>query len=112
MNENQRQFLSLLGRPPFRLTPEQTAWLLNCMEHDIPVLVAARLLKPLGDPAPNGSKYFATAEVLELAQNPSWLSRMTKTVQSHWRRKNELKTHREPEAVATPFTQTRRAAAG
>lgn len=62
---------SLLGRLPFRLTHEQTVWILNCMEHDIPVLVGARLLKPLGDPAPNGAKYFSTAEVLKLADDPS-----------------------------------------
>jgi hypothetical protein len=31
----------------------------------VPVLVAARLLKPLGNPQPNSVKFFATLEVLE-----------------------------------------------
>jgi len=35
--------------------------------HDVPILVAARLLKPLGNPQKNGIKFFATAELLELS---------------------------------------------
>jgi hypothetical protein len=34
--------------------------------HDVPLLVAARLLKPLGNPAPNGVKYYAAVEIVEL----------------------------------------------
>ncbi len=37
----------LLGQLPARLTAEQAAWVLNCQVHDIPALVAAKLLKPL-----------------------------------------------------------------
>jgi len=65
MNEDQQRFLTLLGQLPARLMAEQVAWVLNCQPHDVPVLVAARLLKPLGNPPPNGVKYFATADVLE-----------------------------------------------
>jgi hypothetical protein len=31
-------------------------------------LISARLLKPLGNPAQNSTKYFATADVLETAK--------------------------------------------
>jgi hypothetical protein len=65
MSDDQHQFLSLLGQLPARLTVEQAAWVLNCQPHDVPILVAARLLKPLGNPPPNGIKYFAVLEVLE-----------------------------------------------
>ena len=61
MREEQHRFLSLLGQLPARLTFEQAAWVLNCQPHDVPVLVASRLLKPLGNPPANGVKYFATA---------------------------------------------------
>jgi hypothetical protein len=88
MKEDQRQFLSLLSRSPARLTVEQVAWLLNCQPHDIPTLVAARLLKPLGDPPPNGTKYFATAEVLESVEDRAWLNRVTHTIQQFWLGKN------------------------
>jgi hypothetical protein len=65
MSEDQHRFMTLLRQVPARLTAEQAAWVLNCQAHDVPVLVAARLLKPLGNPPPNSVKYFAASEVLE-----------------------------------------------
>ena len=61
---------------------------INCQAHDIPILVAARLLRPLGNPPPNGTKYFSTAEVLELVKDRSWLAKITNTVCQHWQKKN------------------------
>jgi hypothetical protein len=56
MREDQQRFLSLLRQLPARLTEEQAAWVLNCQPHDVPVLVAARLLKPPGNRPPNSVK--------------------------------------------------------
>ncbi len=64
------------------------AWVLNCQTHDVPVLVAGHLLKPLGNPAPNSVKYFAAAEVLELAKDLAWLAKVTNAVGQHWKAKN------------------------
>jgi len=50
--------------------------------------VAARLLKPLGNPQPNSVKYFSSVEVLELAKDRAWLARMTNAVNQHWQKKN------------------------
>ncbi len=50
MSDDQHRFLALLGQLPARLTAEQVAWVLNCQAGDIPILVMARLLKPLGNP--------------------------------------------------------------
>lgn len=100
MNEQQHRFLQLVGRPPVRLTTEQTAWVLNCQAHDIPVLVSARLLKPLGQPQPNSVKYFATADLLELSSDRAWLARATSAIASHWREKNRRRTRIEiPERI-------------
>lgn len=88
MKVEKEQFLRLLGRVPMRLTSEQTAWVLNCQAHDIPTLVGARLLKPLGNPPANGIKFFATAEVLELAEDRSWLVRVSATITQHWQKQN------------------------
>ena len=88
MKDVQHQFLALVGQPPARLTVEQAAWVLGCQPHDVPILVAARLLKPLGNPAPNAIKFFATLEVLELAKDRSWLARVTNTVNQAWQKKN------------------------
>ena len=94
MRDDQHRFLMLVGRPPVRLTSEQAAWLLNCQPHDLPILVAARLLRPLGDPQPNSVKYFATIELLDLANNRVWLNKATTAMSRHWKEKNLRKAGR------------------
>jgi hypothetical protein len=91
MSDSQNQFLRLLGQLPARLTAEQAAWVLNCQPHDVPILVAARLLKPLGNPPPNSVKFFAALEVLELAKDRGWLARVTNALNQHWQKKNAAK---------------------
>lgn len=88
MKDEQRVFLSLLGRPPLRLTVEQTACVLNCGEQDVSILTAARLLRPLGNPAPNARKYFATFEILELATDRGFLDKVTSAIYRYWLNKN------------------------
>ena len=91
MSEEQNRFFRLLGQLPARLTAEPAAWVLNCQPHDVPILVAARLLKPLGNPAQNGIKFFATTELLELVKDRAWLVKMTNAINQHWHRQNERK---------------------
>ena len=61
-----QEILALLNcrRLPARLSTGETAVLLGFQEHDIAPLIAAKLLAPLGKPAPNAPKYFATVDVL------------------------------------------------
>jgi hypothetical protein len=94
MKDEQQRFLMLLGQLPVRLTAEQAAWVLNCGAHDVPVLVSARLLKPLGNPAANSIKFFATTDILELAKDRPWLVRMTHTINQHWHLKNTRQKNR------------------
>jgi hypothetical protein len=93
MNPDQREFLNLARRPA-RLSIEQAAWVLNFQVHDIPQLVGAGLLRPLGRPGPNAPKFFATAELEACIQDRKWLARATETVQSHWRNQNARKPGR------------------
>jgi hypothetical protein len=44
----QHHFLTLLGQLPARLTADQTARVLNFQAHDVPVPIAAELLKVPG----------------------------------------------------------------
>ena len=99
MREDQHRFMSVLGQLPARLNVEQTAWVLNCQMHDMPALMATKLLRPLGNPPPNGIKFFATMDVLELAQDRTWLVKMTNTINQHWRTKNASRRNR---ALASP----------
>jgi hypothetical protein len=88
MKDDQHQFLTLLGRLPARLTSEQAAWVLNCQPHDIPALVASKLLKPLANPAANSTKFFATADLLEQIKDRNWLVRVTGAIYQHYHAKN------------------------
>ena len=103
MNEEQHRFLSLLGQLPARLTAEQVAWVLNCQPHDVPVLVVARLLKPLGNPPSNSVKFFATAELVELMKDRTWVAKVTNALNQHWQKKNAAKRNRLAESLVVSY---------
>src|SRR5262245_53533796 len=91
-----------LNRLPARLNVQQTAALLGFLPHEIPVLVRAKLLEPLGRPAPNAQKYFASCDLLKLSTDSHWLGRATQAVSKHWQHRNEgQKPHSRPLEVAT-----------
>jgi hypothetical protein len=94
MRDDQHRFLMLLGQLPARLNVEQVAWVLNCQAHDVPILVSARLLKPLGNPPQNGIKFFAAIEVVELSRDRNWLAKATNAVNLHWRNQNSRRKAR------------------
>ena len=77
---------------PARMTIEEVATFFRMSPHDIPILVANGLLKPLGDPIQSSVKYFATAVLQELAQNVDWLHQATSALQGHWAMKNARKS--------------------
>ena len=87
MRNEQLQFLNLRSLPA-RLHVEEVAWYLGFSPHDIPILVSKGLLKPLGNPAPNGGKYFAASALKELREDVHWLSRASNAILIHWRSKN------------------------
>jgi hypothetical protein len=84
-----QQAILMLVRLPARLDTQQAAALLGFQEHDLPVLVRAKLLKPLGNPPPNGCKFFSSSELELLAKDSDWLSRASRAVTQYWRQKNE-----------------------
>lgn len=91
MKDDQHRFLALLGQLPARLTAEQAAWVINCQPHDMPILVASRLLKPLGNPPVNGIKFFCTADLLEHSKDRGWLVKVTTAINGHWQKQNAKK---------------------
>lgn len=86
---NEQEVLTRL-RLPARLTAQQSAVFLGFADHDIPILIRTKLLKPLGNAAvgSNCVKYFATAELETLSLDRAWMDRATKVVIEHWRRMN------------------------
>jgi hypothetical protein len=81
------RFLNLRHLPAM-MNPEETALYLGCLPHDIPILVAHGLLKPLGNPVQSSVKFFAKVVLDELRNDVEWLHRAKGTIQGHWSMKN------------------------
>jgi len=75
-------------RLPGRLNTTEAAVILGFQEHDIPVLIAGKCLSPLGKPAQNAPKYFASVEICALAQDRDRLDRATRVLTKFWLDKN------------------------
>jgi len=83
-------FLSLTHLPG-RLAAWMVAALLGMEEQHIPILVKARLLKPLGNPPPNAAKYFSRDYIRALTADEKWLARASDALVDHWARRNHNK---------------------
>ena len=81
---------------PARADVPRAAKMLGVSEHDIPTLVRARLLKPLGNPTPCAPKYFSTCEIIRLANDAQWLDKATRAITQFWKTKNAGRTSRRP----------------
>jgi hypothetical protein len=87
MNDEMAKLLTLV-RLPGRLNYEQTAPVLGFHPHEIPVLVKAKLLKPLGNPTPQSVKFFAASDVEKCSRDTDWLNKATKALYSFWATQN------------------------
>ena len=90
MSPEQEQFLKLPNKQGILLS-EEAAWLIGVKVHNIPVLIRAKLLRPLGRPGPSSIKYCATVEVDRLIADVAWLARVIDAIYRHWRNKNAKK---------------------
>jgi hypothetical protein len=94
--DSERYQLINSSKLPGRLTPEETAWLLGFAAHDIPTLIAHGLLKPLGNPPPNGGRYFSSSEIERFRQDTKWLDKASALLIKHWKVKNDRKKPSSP----------------
>jgi hypothetical protein len=91
-------------RLPARLTAPQTAALLGFEPACIPVLVAKKLLRPLGKPAPNAIRFFAARQVEQVSTDVAWLSKATQALAAYWQERNQRfgkNRHKETSEQAT-----------
>ena len=77
---------------PARLDAREAAWYLGFAAHDIPILVSAGLLKPLGHSPANAVKYYAAVTLAKLREDTLWLGRATDAMVKHWQIENMRKT--------------------
>jgi hypothetical protein len=74
---------------PFRLEKREAAIVLGFKSHDIPILISAGLLKPLGNPSPRSPKHFSKTQIIERGEDETWMDKATKAIQKHWRKIHE-----------------------
>jgi hypothetical protein len=79
-----------------RLNATQAAWFLGFEPHEITILVGAGVLKPLGHPAMNSAKHFATESLQQLWHDEKWLGKATDTVINYWKQRNARKNTASP----------------
>ncbi len=77
--------------PPARMNATEAAWYLGFEPHEIPMLVGQGLLKPLGHPAANSTKFFSAEALAALRHDEKWLSKASDAIAAFWRRKNAQK---------------------
>jgi hypothetical protein len=94
--EQRQVLISVPVRLQARLNAEQVAEFLHFSERDIPVLCQFGLLKPLGNPSLNSTKYFSSSLLEKLGKDDQWLSDATQTIYDYWRGKNHRKTSKSP----------------
>jgi len=85
---------------PARCDAKGVATILGFPVHAIPVLIRKRKLVPLGKPAANAPKFFATVEVLARALDRDWLDKASELVSENWSGKN--KQRRSPQSTCNP----------
>ena len=78
-------------RLPAILKSDEAAALLGLPSHAIPILLAARHLKPLGKPGEKASKKFSADYLAHLARDQKWQDHAIRIIVSYWADQNEKK---------------------
>jgi hypothetical protein len=89
MSRNELPTCPPFDQLPARLEVQEIAFLLGFNDSDIPILIAAELLKPLGKPAPNAPKFFARVEIERCGTDVDWLNQATRSAAQYWKRKRD-----------------------
>lgn len=83
MTNEQRSFLSL-PRFPALISLLEACWLLGLAEHQGKILVSRGMLLPAGKRRLRKGRLFASAYILELAEDRAWLDKAKDTLSAHW----------------------------
>ena len=76
---------------------EEASKILGWPVYFFPVLVRTGHLKPLGKPAQNSRKWFASSEIERLSQDLAWLDKGVRLVERHVHEVNARKRGKDPE---------------
>ena len=95
MNPESSLNLQALGKYPVVMTKEKVADAMGVPTHNIPPLVRAGLLKPLGHPGRYCVKHISRDALAEKFASQEWLEKVMAAIHRHWRIKNARKRARQ-----------------
>jgi hypothetical protein len=83
------------GIRPACVSMEAAAAIFGWPNYYLPFLVRAGHLKPLGKPAQNARKWFATVEIERMSQDPNWLDKTIRIVEKQIQEMNKKQRGKE-----------------
>jgi len=99
MNPESSLKIQALEKFPVFMTKEKVAEALGVATHNIPPLMRAGLIKPLGRPGRYCVKHFSRDALAEKFASPEWLDKVVAAIHRHWRNKNARKRTRQPQSA-------------
>ena len=91
VRDQDRKWLFSAARLPGILESDEAAFLLGVPSHTIPILIAAKHLKPLGKPSEKASKKFSADYINELAHDQKWQDHAIRIIELYWANQNGKK---------------------
>ena len=91
----------LCSNRPACVSMEEAAAIFGWPNYYLPFLVRAGHLKPLGKPAPNARKWFATVEIERMSGDPDWLDKAVRIVERQIQEMNKKQKVKEPKELLT-----------
>jgi hypothetical protein len=85
---------------PACVSMEAAAAMFGWPDYYLQFLVRAGHLKPLGKPAPNARKWFATVEIERMSGDPVWLDKAIRIVEKQIQEMNQKQRGREPSEMS------------
>jgi hypothetical protein len=89
----------LYGNRPACVSMEEAAKMFGWPNYYLPFLVRASHLKPLGKPAQNARKWFATVEIERMSQDPDWLDKAIRIVEMQIQEMNKKQRGKSEEVA-------------
>src|SRR5271154_4185473 len=91
----------LYGNRPACVGMGEAGQIFGWPNSSLPFLMRAGHLKPLGKPAQNARKWFATVEIERMSSDPDWLDKAIRIVEKQIQEMN-LKQRCKPESEVAP----------
>jgi hypothetical protein len=97
VRDQDSKWLFSAARLPGIIESDEAAALLGIQPHAVPILIAAKHLKPLGKPSEKASKKFSADYIKELSCDRKWQDQAIRIIDAYWANQNIRKSKlREP----------------